>query len=88
MKLYIEKPKTVAAMQWDGTEKMAIEISSDEKFEGMLDYRQRKFFAFWMYDGDREYRVHEGDYILKDWNGTYSMVPKKLFEKSFEEVKE
>lgn len=86
MKLYTEKPKTVEAMQYDGTEKMAIEIAGMENFEGMLDYRQKKFWALWIEIGGREFRVDQGDYIIQDWEGQYSIMSEKIFEKVYKEL--
>ena len=83
MKLYTEKPRTVEAMQYDGTETMAIEIAGREDFEGKLDYRQRKFFALWIDLGGKELRVDQGDYLIQDWNGEYSVMSEKIFEKIY-----
>jgi hypothetical protein len=86
MKLYTEKPRTVEAMQYDGTEEMAIQIAAMEDFEGMLDYRQRKFCGLWLYTGGREFRVDQGDYIIQDWEGQYSIMSEKVFEKFYKEL--
>jgi hypothetical protein len=86
MKLYTERPKTIEAMQYDGTEKMALEIASREDFEGMVDYRQKKFWALWINTGGREFRIDEGDYLIQDWNGEYSVMSKKIFEKMYKEL--
>jgi hypothetical protein len=83
MNLYIERPRTVEAMQYDGTEKMAIEIAGREDFEGKLDYKQRKFWALWLDTGGRELRVDQGDYLIQDWNGEYSVMSEKIFEKIY-----
>jgi hypothetical protein len=83
MKLYTEKPRTVEAMQYDGTETMAITIAGREDFEGKLDYRQRKFFALWIDLGGKELRVDQGDYLIQDWNGEYSVMSEKIFEKIY-----
>jgi hypothetical protein len=86
MKLYIERPRTVEALQYDGTEKMAIEIASTKGFEGMLDYRQKKFWALWVETGGREFRVDKGDYVIQDWDGGYSVMSEKIFEKVYKEL--
>jgi len=86
MKLYIERPKTIEALQYDGTEKMAIEIAGKEDFEGMIDYRQRKFCGLWLYAGGREFRVDQGDYLIQDWDGEYSIMSEKIFEKVYKEL--
>jgi len=86
MKLYTERPKTIEAMQYDGTEKMALEIASRENFEGMVDYRQKKFFALWINTGGRELRMDKGDYLIQDWNGEYDMLPEKIFKKMYKEL--
>lgn len=85
MKLYTERPRTVEAMQYDGTEKMALEIASREDFEGMVDYRQKKFWALWIEMGGKELRVDKGDYLIQDWNGEYSIMTEKIFEKMYKE---
>jgi len=83
MKLYTEKPRTVEALQYDGTEEMAKEIAIMEDYEGMLDYRQRKFWALWLYSGGKEFRVDRGDYVIRDWQGEYSIMSEKIFEKFY-----
>jgi len=83
MKLYTEKPRTVEALQYDGTEEMAKEIAIMEDYEGMLDYRQRKFWALWLYSGGKELRVDRGDYVIRDWQGEYSIMSEKIFEKFY-----
>jgi hypothetical protein len=83
MKLYTEKPRTVEAIQYNGTEEMAIQIAAMEDFEGMLDYRQRKFWALWLYTGGKELRVDQGDYLVRDWYGEYSVMSEKIFEKMY-----
>lgn len=86
MKLYIERPKTIEALQYDGTEKMAIEIAGKEDFEGMLDYKQKKFSTLWIDIGGKELRVDRGDYIIQDWEGQYSIMSEKIFEKFYKEL--
>jgi hypothetical protein len=86
MKLYTEKPRTVEAIQYDGTEKMAIEIAGMKNFEGMLDYKQKKFFALWIDMGGKELRVDQGDYIIQDWEEQYSIMSEKIFEKFYKEL--
>jgi hypothetical protein len=86
MKLYIEKPKTVEATQFDGTEEMAIQIASKDEFEGMVDYHQKKFHALWIHAGDRELRVNTGDYIIRDWSGEYSLLSEKNFNRYYKEL--
>ena len=86
MKLYTEKPRTVEAMQYDGTEKMAIEIAGMKNFEGMLDYKQKKFSTLWIEIGGKEFRVDRGDYIIQDWEEQYSIMSEKIFEKFYKEL--
>jgi hypothetical protein len=86
MKLYTERPRTVEAMQYDGTEEMAIEIAGSKGFEGMLDYKHKKFFALWLYTGGKEFRVDQGDYLIQDWDGEYSIMSEKIFEKVYKEL--
>lgn len=83
MKLYRERPITIEAMQWDGTEEEAIRIAGLENFTGLIDYRQKKFFGFYINMGDKQIRVDAGDYIIQDWQGDFSVMSEKLFEKKY-----
>jgi hypothetical protein len=88
MKKYVERPSTVEAIQWDGTEEMAIKIAGQENFEGFIDIRDKKFNGFYIHVGPREIRVQPGDYVIQDWYGEYSIMSGKIFEKIYKELAE
>jgi hypothetical protein len=52
----------------------------------MLDYKHKKFFALWLYTGGKEFRVDQGDYLIQDWDGEYSIMSEKIFEKVYKEL--
>ena len=83
MQLYRERPKSVEAIQYDGTEECAIKISGYEDFEGHINYINHKFDSFFLTTMNGEIRLAPGDYVIQDWAGTFSFMPEKNFNRMY-----
>lgn len=83
MQLYRERPKSVEAMQWDGTEECAIKISKNENFAGYIYYDGKKFDSFFLTTINGDIKLTPGDYVIKDWYGEYTLMPEKIFNRMY-----
>jgi uncharacterized membrane protein len=83
MQLYRERPKSIEAIQWDGTEECAIKISGDEDFTGHINYNGKNFNSFFLTTNNGDLKLTPGDYVIKDWYGEYTLMPEKIFNRMY-----
>lgn len=77
----------VQAIQWDGSEQMAVEIASNDDFEGMIDFKTGEFGGFFVdawICGRTE--VFPTDYVIKDKKGDYHVLTAEAFELIYEKI--
>ena len=86
MKQYRKKPVVIDAIQWDGTEDMAIEISSHDDFEGMLDFKTGNFDGFYIETLEGRMKVSKGDYVIKGLFGEFYPCKPDIFELSYDKL--
>jgi hypothetical protein len=84
MKNYRKKPVVIQAIQWDGTEEKAIEIASNEDFEGMLDYKPGHFSGFFINTLEGQMEVSPNDYVIKGLKGEFYPCKPEIFELSYD----
>lgn len=84
---YRKKPVIIDAFLYDGTEESAIEISSNEDFEGMLDFKSGNFDGFYINTLEGKMHVSKGDYVIRGVSGEYYPCKPDIFELTYEEVK-
>jgi len=83
MQLYRERPKSIEAIQYDGTEECAIKISGYEYFTGHINYINHKFDSFFLTTNNGDLKLTPGDYVIKDWYGEYTLMPEKIFNRMY-----
>ena len=86
MKQYKKKPVVIDAIQWDGTEEMAIEISSEEDFSGMLDFKTGKFDGFYIDTLEGRMQVLKDDYVIKGLKGEFYPCKPDIFKLSYDKL--
>ena len=86
MAKYRKKPVVIEAIQWDGSEDMAIEISSDDDFEGMLDFKTGSFDGFYIETLEGRMKVSKDDYIIKGVKNEFYPCKPDIFELTYEEL--
>lgn len=89
-KKYKKKPVVIEAVQYNGTEEMAMEIASADDFRGMLDYTTGKFDGLYVETLEGKMRVSKHDYLIKEPFATddrkYYPCKPRIFKKTYEEV--
>jgi hypothetical protein len=83
---YRKKPVVIEAHQWDGTEKMALEISSDEDFNGMIDFKTGHFGGFYIDTLEGRMEVSPNDYVIKGVKNEFYPCKPDIFELTYERV--
>jgi len=86
MDIYRKKPVVIEAIQYNGTEQSAIEISSIEDFEGMLDFKSGKFDGFYINTLEGQMNVSNGDYVIKGVQGEFYPCKPDIFELTYEKI--
>jgi len=86
MKQYRKKPVVIEAIQWDGTEDLALEIASIGGFEGMLDYKTGAFGGLYIETLEGRMQVSPNDYVIKGVKGEFYPCKPDIFEMTYDEV--
>lgn len=86
MEKYRKKPIEIEAIQWDGSEQMALKIASNNDFEGMIDFKTGEFGGFYVETIDGRKRVSASDYVIKDKHGDYHILSEQIFELIYEKL--
>lgn len=86
MEKYRKKPIEIEAIQWDGSEQMAVEIASNDDFEGMIDFKTGEFGGFFVETSDGRMEVFPNDYVIKDKKGDYHVLTAEAFELIYEKI--
>lgn len=86
MKKFRKKPVVIDAVQWDGSEDLALEIASFDNFAGMIDYKTGEFGGFYIDTLEGRMKVSPGDYVIKGIKGEYYACKPDIFEVTYEEV--
>ena len=83
---YRKKPVEIEAFEYDGSEKSAIDISSIEEFEGMLDFKSGSFDGFYINTLEGQMHVSPGDYVIKGVQGEFYPCKPDIFNLTYEKV--
>lgn len=83
MAKYIKKPVEIEAIQWDGTEKNALEIASIGGFQGMIDHDLGRFFIDTL---EGMMQISPNDYVIKGIKGEFYPCKPDIFELTYELV--
>lgn len=83
---YRKKPVIVDAVQFDGTEESAVEITLQDNFEGVLDYTSKSFGGLFIGIYDKRVRVDPMDWVIKDDIDEFYTCKPDIFEKLYEKV--
>lgn len=86
MRKFRKKPVEIEAIQWDGSEDGAIEISSQDNFEGMLDFKSGGFDGFYIKTLEGLMQVSPQDYVIKGIKGEFYPCKPDIFELTYEEI--
>jgi hypothetical protein len=88
MKQYRKKPVVIDAIQWDGTEDLALEIAAIGGFEGMLDYKTGAFGGLYIETLEGRMQVSPNDYVIKGVKGEFYPCKPDIFEMTYDKVEE
>ena len=88
MKQYKKKPVVIDAIQWDGTEDLALEIAAIGGFEGMLDYKTGAFGGLYIETLEGRMQVSPNDYVIKGVKGEFYPCKPDIFEMTYDKVEE
>lgn len=86
MKNYRKKPIEIQAIQWDGTEQMAVDIASNNDFEGMIDFSGGELDGFYVDTLDGRTQISLNDYVIKGSDNQYRVLEKEDFELIYEQI--
>jgi hypothetical protein len=86
MNSYRKKPIEIEAIKWDGTDEMALEIASNNDFEGMIDFKTGEFGGFYVETLEGRMEVTATDYVIKDKHGDYHILAEEVFELIYEKL--
>jgi len=84
MKKYVKKPIVIDAIQWDGTEEMALKIAGQDDFEGRLIYDNNEFLEFRILTLEGEMRVEPRAYVIKGIKGEYYACREDIFNQTYD----
>jgi hypothetical protein len=84
-KKYRKKPVVISAIQWDGSEQMAIDIASEEDFAGMLDYKTGDFDGFYINTLEGRMKVSPYDFVIRGVKGEYYACREDIFKMTYTE---
>lgn len=80
---YIKKPVVVEAFQFDGTEECAIDIASNQNFNGKLEYSAYEFIGFSVMTNRGLCKVNPSDYVIKGIDNEYYPCPADVFKQTY-----
>lgn len=83
---YKKKPVVIEAIQWDGSEEGAINISSQEEFEGMLDFKSGGFDGFYIKTLEGLMQVSKDDYVIRGVKGEFYPCKPDIFELTYDKI--
>lgn len=86
MKNYRKKPIEIQAIQWDGSEEMAVKIASNDDFEGMIDFSSGEFGGFYIDTLEGRMHVSPNDYVIRGIKGEYYPCKADIFELTYEQI--
>ena len=86
MENYRKKPIEVQAIQWDGSEEMALVIASNVNFEGMIDFKTGEFGGFYIDTLEGRMKVSPTDYVIKGIKGEYYACRADIFELTYDKI--
>lgn len=83
---YKKKPVVIDAIQWDGSEDGAINIASQEEFEGMLDFKSGGFDGFYIKTLEGLMQVSKDDYVIRGVKGEFYPCKPDIFELTYDKI--
>lgn len=83
---YKKKPVVIDAIQWDGSEDGAINIASQEDFEGMLDFKSGGFDGFYIKTLEGLMQVSKDDYVIRGVKGEFYPCKPDIFELTYDKI--